>query len=42
VPRGGVAGAAPAISLANVPPIAAIPTAANRIEFSVNTLHVPD
>lgn len=42
VPRGGVAGAAPAITLANVPPIAASPAVANRIEFSGNTLHVPD
>ncbi len=42
VPRGGIPGAAPAITLANVPSIAANPAAGDRIEFSGNTLHVPD
>jgi hydroxybutyrate-dimer hydrolase len=41
-PRGGTAGAAPAITAANVPPIAATPTAANAITFSANTMTVPD
>ncbi len=42
VARGGLPGAAPAITLANVPSIAANPAAGDRIEFSGNTLHVPD
>lgn len=41
-PRGGVPGAAPAITPANVPPISASPTAGNAITFSGNTLHVPE
>jgi hydroxybutyrate-dimer hydrolase len=41
-PRGGTPGAAPAITVANVPPIAAIPAAANRITFTGNTLTIPD
>ncbi len=41
-PRGGTAGAAPAITTANVPPIAATPTAANAITFANNTLTVAD
>jgi hydroxybutyrate-dimer hydrolase len=41
-PRGGTAGAAPAITTANVPPIAATPTAANAITFANNTLIVAD
>ncbi len=41
-PRGGTAGAAPAITAANVPPISATPTAANTITFSGNTLTIPE
>jgi hydroxybutyrate-dimer hydrolase len=41
-PRGGSAGAAPAITAANVPSIAATPTAANAITFANNTLTVAD
>ena len=42
IPRGGTPGAAPAITTANVPPIAANPAAANQITFSNNTVVVPD
>ena len=42
VPRGGVAGAAPPITEANVPPIAATPAAGDTITFSNNTLTIPD
>lgn len=42
VPRGGVPGAAPAITPANVPPIANNPAAANRIVMDGSTLVVPD
>ena len=41
-PRGGVPGAAPAISAANVPPIAAVPAAANVITFENNVLTIPE
>jgi hydroxybutyrate-dimer hydrolase len=41
-PRGGVAGAAPAITVANVPAIPAAPAAADAITFSSNTLTIPD
>jgi len=41
-PRGGVPGAAPPITAANVPPIAAIPAAGDAITFSNNTLTIPD
>ena len=41
-PRGGVPGAAPAITAANVPAIVATPTAANAITVSGNTVTVPD
>jgi hydroxybutyrate-dimer hydrolase len=41
-PRGGAAGAAPAITAANVPPIVAAPTAGNTITFSGNTLTIPE
>ncbi len=41
-PRGGVAGAAPAITAANVPAIAALPAAADAITLSGSTLVVPD
>ncbi len=42
VPRGGTPGAAPAISAANVPAIAATPAAANRIDYSAGVLTIPD
>jgi len=42
VPRGGTPGAAPALSPANVPPIAAEPSAADLITFSRSTLFVPN
>ena len=41
-PRGGTPGAAPAITAANVPPIAATPAAADAITFSANTLTIPN
>jgi hydroxybutyrate-dimer hydrolase len=42
MPRGGEPGAAPLITLANVPPIAATPAAADAILFGGNTLSIPD
>jgi hydroxybutyrate-dimer hydrolase len=42
VPRGGTPGAAPAITSANLPPIAATPASANAITFSGNTVTIPD
>lgn len=42
IPRGGAPGAAPAITAANVPPIASMPTAGNAITFAGNTLTIPD
>ena len=42
VPRGGTPGAAPALTLANVPPISAAPAAGNQITFSNNTVTIPD
>ena len=41
-PRGGVPGAAPAITAAHVPPFAAAPSAANQIGFSGTSLSVPN
>ena len=41
-PRGGSAGAAPAITRTNVPDIAATPAAANAITFANNTLTIAD
>ncbi len=41
-PRGGTPGAAPAITPANVPGIAAAPAAVDTITFSNNTLTIPD
>jgi hypothetical protein len=41
-PRGGMPGAAPKNTLANVPPILASPPASNRIAFSGNVLTIPD
>jgi len=42
VPRGGVSGAAPALTAANVPPIQASPSAGDLIGFSGDTLTIPD
>jgi hydroxybutyrate-dimer hydrolase len=42
VPRGGLPGAAPAITEANVPPIALKPAAADAITWRARTLTVPD
>jgi hydroxybutyrate-dimer hydrolase len=42
VPRGGVSGAAPALTAVNVPPIQAGPGAGDLIGFSGNTLSIPD
>ena len=41
-PRGGSVGAVPAITPANVPPVAGLPTAGNAITFSNNTLTIPE
>ena len=41
-PRGGTPGAAPLITVANVPPIAATPLAGDTITFSNNTLTIPE
>lgn len=41
-PRGGTPGAAPAITAANVPPIAASPSVDSEIKFSANVLTIPD
>ena len=41
-PRGGAAGAAPDITPANVPAIAATPAAADAITFTNNTLTIPE
>lgn len=42
VPRGGTPGAAPAITTANVPPIASTPAPGDTIEFANGTVTVPD
>jgi hydroxybutyrate-dimer hydrolase len=41
-PRGGAPGAAPANSLAQLPPIAPVPAAGDAITISGNTLRIPD
>ena len=41
-PRGGLPGAAPAITAANVPAIGAAPAAADRIGFAGTSLSVPN
>ena len=41
-PRGGAAGAAPAITAANVPAFAAAPAAADQIGFSGSSINVPN
>jgi hydroxybutyrate-dimer hydrolase len=40
-PRGGVPGAAPAITAANVPPISAAPVAGDQIGFTGTSIAVP-
>ncbi len=42
VPRGGTPGAAPALTAAHVPPIAAQPAPGDAITLRGHTLHVPD
>lgn len=42
VPRGGTPGSAPAITAANVPPIAATPAAADAIAITSGAIAVPD
>jgi hydroxybutyrate-dimer hydrolase len=42
LPRGGVAGAAPPLTAANVPPIQASPAPGDLITFGGNTLSIPD
>ncbi|WP_374668618.1 3-hydroxybutyrate oligomer hydrolase family protein [Ramlibacter sp.] len=42
VPRGGTPGAAPAVTAANVPPVAATPAAAQSIGFSGTSINVPE
>lgn len=42
VPRGGTSGAAPALTVANVPPIQADPAAGDRITFSGGVLTIPE
>lgn len=42
VPRGGVTGAAPPLTAANVPPIQATPAPGDLITFSDSTLSIPD
>ena len=41
-PRGGTAGAAPALTASNVPVIASNPVAADRITVTATTLTIPD
>jgi hydroxybutyrate-dimer hydrolase len=40
-PRGGTPGAAPAIAVANVPPISAAPAAADQIGFTGTSIAIP-
>ncbi|WP_369009035.1 3-hydroxybutyrate oligomer hydrolase family protein [Escherichia coli] len=42
VPRGGTPGSAPAITAANVPPIAATPAASDAITITSGAIAVPD
>jgi hydroxybutyrate-dimer hydrolase len=42
IPRGGTAGAAPAITPANVRPILLKPAAADQIRMTGSTLQIPD
>ena len=42
VPRGGTPGAAPAITAANVPPLATTPAAANAIAITAGAISIPD
>ena len=42
VPRGGTPGAAPAITVANVPPLAATPATGNAIAITAGAISIPD
>jgi len=42
IPRGGNAGAAPALAASNVPAIASAPAAGDAITFNGTTIVVPD
>ena len=42
VPRGGMPGSAPAITAANVPPLAIAPSAANAIAITAGAISIPD
>ncbi len=42
VPRGGTPGSAPAITAANVPPLAATPVSANAIAITAGAISIPD
>ena len=42
VPRGGVPGKAPAITAANVPPLATLPAAADAIAITAGAISIPD
>ena len=42
VPRGGVPGSAPAITAANVPPLAVAPAPANAIAITAGAISIPD
>ncbi|WP_233244692.1 D-(-)-3-hydroxybutyrate oligomer hydrolase, partial [Acidovorax sp. HMWF029] len=42
VPRGGTPGSAPAITAANVPPLATTPAAANAIAITAGAIAIPD
>ena len=42
VPRGGAPGAAPAITAAHLPPMAATPAAANAISITAGAISIPD
>ena len=42
VPRGGTPGSAPAITAANVPPLATTPAAANAIAITAGAISIPD
>lgn len=42
VPRGGTPGSAPAITAANVPPLATTPVAANAIAITAGAIAIPD
>ena len=41
-PRGGTPGSAPAITAANVPPLATTPAAADAIAITAGAISIPD